>query len=84
MREETFPQLKGWRRLGELLIKLGQFNKAQQVCEVLLGQTSSDKGEEASIYHMLGMVKDNQGEYAEAIIFYEKSIKIHPEDSLSN
>jgi tetratricopeptide (TPR) repeat protein len=69
MREETFPNLKGWERLGNLLIKLGQFNKAQQVCEVLLDQ-ASDEHEEA------GRVKDDQGEYAEAITFYEKSIKI--------
>jgi Tfp pilus assembly protein PilF len=75
MRKETFPQLKGWRRLGNLLIKLGQFNKAEQVCEVLLDQASNER-EEANIYHLLGYVKDNQGEYAEAIMFYEKSIKI--------
>jgi tetratricopeptide (TPR) repeat protein len=75
MRKDTFPQLKGWHRLGTLLVNLGQYNKAQQVCEVLLDQTSNER-EEASINHLLGFVKDNQGEYAEAIIFYEKSIKI--------
>jgi tetratricopeptide (TPR) repeat protein len=75
MRKETFPHLKGWKRLGELLVKLGQFSKAQQVCEVSLDQ-ASDEREEASIYHLLGLVKDKQGEYAEAIKFYEKSIKI--------
>jgi Tfp pilus assembly protein PilF len=76
MREETFPQLKGWQRLGNLLIDLGQFNKAEQVCEVLLDQPS-DEREEAAAYHLLGLVKVNQGEYAEAITFYEKSIKIN-------
>jgi tetratricopeptide (TPR) repeat protein len=75
MREETFPQLEGWERLCNLLNNLGQSNKAQQVCEVLLDQ-ASNQSEEASIYHLLGMVKINQGEYAEAIVIYEKSIKI--------
>jgi hypothetical protein len=28
MREETFPHVNGWHRLGELRIKLGQFDKA--------------------------------------------------------
>jgi tetratricopeptide (TPR) repeat protein len=61
--------------LVNLLIQLGQFNRAQQVCEVLLDQTL-DEREEANNYHMLGLVKDSQGECAEAITFYEKSIKI--------
>jgi tetratricopeptide (TPR) repeat protein len=75
MRVETFPHLKGWRRLCELLIKLDQLDKAQQVCEILLDQSPNER-EEADIYNMLGMVKIKQGEYAEAIIFSEKSIKI--------
>jgi tetratricopeptide (TPR) repeat protein len=76
IRNETFPHEKGWYRLGYLLIKLGQFVKAQQVCEVMLAQTS-DELERANIYHMLGWIKDDQGEYAEAITFYEKSIEIN-------
>jgi hypothetical protein len=31
MREETLSSYEGWDRLGWLLLKLGQFNKAQQV-----------------------------------------------------
>jgi tetratricopeptide (TPR) repeat protein len=73
MREETFSHLKGWSRLSQLLIRLSQFNKAQQVCEVLLDQ-ASDEREEADLYYMLRGTKHGQGEYTEAIIFYEKSI----------
>jgi tetratricopeptide (TPR) repeat protein len=76
MREGIFPHLKGWQRLGNLLIQLGQFNKAQQVCEVLLDQVSNER-EKADTYHMLGLIKENQGEYATAITFYEKSIQIN-------
>jgi tetratricopeptide (TPR) repeat protein len=75
IRKETYPHKKGWDRLAELLIKLGQFNKAQQVCEVMLAQTPSDYGT-ASIYHMLGMVNGHLGKYAEAITFYKKSNEI--------
>jgi tetratricopeptide (TPR) repeat protein len=76
IRKETFPHMKGWYRLGQLLMKLGQFDKAQEVYEAMLAQTTDDR-EEASIYHQLGWIKNNQEEYADAIRFYEKSIEIN-------
>jgi hypothetical protein len=39
--------------------------------EIMLAQTS-DKREEASIYHYLEIIKNNQGAYATTITFYEK------------
>jgi tetratricopeptide (TPR) repeat protein len=76
IREETFPDSEGWYRLGEVLMKMGQSDKAQEVYEVLLDQrtTESEKG---PIYHQLGRVKDNRGEYQEAIACYEKAIDIY-------
>ena len=75
IRQEIFPNEKGWYRLAYLLIKLGQFDKAEQVCEVMLDQTSDDR-EKANIYDQLGWIKDHQKEYAEAITFYERSNEI--------
>jgi tetratricopeptide (TPR) repeat protein len=75
IREETFSGYKGWYRLGYLLIKLGQFDKAQQVYDIMLTQVPDDQ-ERANIYHMLGMVKDGHAEYEEAITSYEESNKI--------
>jgi tetratricopeptide (TPR) repeat protein len=75
IRKETFPHEKGWYRLGNLLVKLGQFDKAQQMFDVMLDQTT-DQCEKSNIYHTLGMVKSSQGNYAEAVGFYENSIKI--------
>jgi tetratricopeptide (TPR) repeat protein len=75
IREETLPDSEGWYRLGELLHKMGQPDKAQQVYEVML-QQASDEGEKAPIYNQLGKVKDDQGQYKEAITFYEKSLAI--------
>jgi hypothetical protein len=40
MREETKGST-GWFRLGELMIKLGQFNKAEELYEILLQQTTT-------------------------------------------
>jgi predicted Zn-dependent protease len=71
MREETSSGAKGWLRLGQLMIKLGQFNKAEELCDILLQQTTNDR-EKSYLYHMLGKVKDDQGKYAEAVRFYEK------------
>jgi tetratricopeptide (TPR) repeat protein len=74
MQEETGGPT-GWLRLGKLMVLVGQFNKAEELYEILLKQTT-DKSIKAHLYDMLGWIKNNQGEYAEAIEFYEKSIKI--------
>jgi Tfp pilus assembly protein PilF len=75
IQEETCSGCKGWYRLGMLLMKLGHFNEAEELYEILL-QLTTDEHEKSHLYHMLGWIKDDQGEYAEAIEFYEKSIKI--------
>jgi tetratricopeptide (TPR) repeat protein len=75
IREETFPNSSGWYRLGEVLRKMGQSGQAEQVYEVLLEQATSED-EKIAIYHQLGRIKDEQGEYKEAIRFYEKSLEI--------
>lgn len=38
IREETFSYEEGWYRLSNLLIKLDQFDEAQQICETMLEQ----------------------------------------------
>ncbi|CAF3864337.1 unnamed protein product [Rotaria sp. Silwood1] len=65
----------GWHQLGELLLKIGQFNKAEELYTALLEQTSNDS-DRAFIYHQLAYVKKNRGEYKEAVSFYEKDLKI--------
>ncbi|CAF1081296.1 unnamed protein product [Adineta steineri] len=75
IREETFPHVEGWERLGLLLIKTGQSNKAQEVYEILLHQTTDQSGK-APIYIQLGSIRDDQGEYQEALTYYEKALVI--------
>ncbi|CAF4375914.1 unnamed protein product, partial [Adineta steineri] len=86
IRQETFPNVEGWFRLGLLLRKMGQFYKAQEVYQVLLLQTTNEN-DKAPIYHQLGWIKDNQGEYPEALTYYEKSLAIYqktlPSDHLT-
>jgi tetratricopeptide (TPR) repeat protein len=75
IREETFPNAEGWSRLGFVLLKMGQPGKAQQVYEILLEQATEESAK-ARIYNQLGYIKDDLGEYQEAIIFYEKDLEI--------
>jgi tetratricopeptide (TPR) repeat protein len=76
IQEATFPDAKGWYRLGLLLLKMSQWDKAQQIYEIMLEQTI-DKSERGHIYHLLGWVKYNQREYKQAITFYEKALEIY-------
>ena len=83
MREESCPNSEGWYRLGEVLRKMGQFRKAQEVYEMLLEQRT-EESRNAGIYNQLGMMKHGQGEYQEAIVFYEKSLEIKTETLAPN
>jgi tetratricopeptide (TPR) repeat protein len=83
MREETFPNNEGWERLGLVLLQMGQSEKAQQVYEILLEQATEESAK-APIYHQLGLIKNRQGEYQEAITFYEKALEIHKKSLPSN
>ena len=82
-REEIDPDCKEWYRLGKLFLKLGQPDKAQQVYEVLLNQTTDDI-EKALSYHHIGWAKDDKGEYEESLIFYEKALQIRQQLLPSN
>ncbi|CAF1117988.1 unnamed protein product [Adineta steineri] len=65
----------GWKRLGSLLLKIGKFNKAEELHSVLLEQTS-DVGDKATYYHQVGYVKGKQGDYEKAIWYCEQGFEI--------
>jgi tetratricopeptide (TPR) repeat protein len=66
----------GWERLGNLLLKIGRLDKAEELYEVLLEQIS-DESDKAHYYHQLGYIKNAQGDYEKAIWYYEKSLEIY-------
>ncbi|CAF3650270.1 unnamed protein product [Rotaria sp. Silwood1] len=76
----------GWYGMGQLLLKIGQFAKAEELYTTLLEQALNDS-EKAYIYHELGRVKWQQGQYEKEIAFYEKYLEIYrktlPEDHAS-
>jgi tetratricopeptide (TPR) repeat protein len=71
IREETFPNYKEWFQLSLVLCKMSQFNKAPQIYEILLEETTNES-EKGYIYDRLGAAHDDKGDYQKAIKFYKK------------
>ena len=65
----------GWYRLGNLMLKVGHFNQAEELYNELLDNTFNDT-DRAYIYQQLGWIKEDQGQYDQAVSLYEKSLKI--------
>jgi len=63
-------------QLGALMIRLGDFNKAEEVYRKLV-ETTSDELERAHIFYQLGQIKYNQEKHQEANSFYQKALKIY-------
>ncbi|CAF1158658.1 unnamed protein product [Adineta steineri] len=76
IRQESYPDSEGWARLGSVLIDMGQFDKAEEIYKVLLDQTNDDE-DKAPLYANIGLIKDDQGKYEEALTLYEKSLAIY-------
>ncbi|CAF1324132.1 unnamed protein product [Adineta steineri] len=73
----------GWERLGNLLLKVGQFNKAEELYNVLLEQASNE--DKKQHYHnQLGLVHSNQGNYKKATWYYEQGFEIQQKTLPSN
>ncbi|CAF4713218.1 unnamed protein product, partial [Rotaria socialis] len=66
---------RGWRRMGKLMLQVGHFDQAEELYNELL-ENASDDSDRAIIYHHLGWLKDKQGEYQQAVTFYEKDLEI--------
>ena len=62
----------GWDRLGQLLLKVGQPKKAEEVYEILLKQETDEK-RKGDIYHRLGSAKCHQNQYQEALDYYHQA-----------
>ena len=74
IREEVVGET-GWERLSMLLVKIGHFNKAQELYNVLLNQPFG-RHKEAMYYNNLGYIKNAQGDHKKAIECHEKALEI--------
>ncbi|CAF1466940.1 unnamed protein product, partial [Rotaria magnacalcarata] len=73
----------GWYRMGQLMLKVGHFDQAEELHQELLKGASTDS-DIAYIYHQLGWLKVDQGKYPKAIKFLEKSLKVYEQILSSN
>ena len=83
MRDAT-NGVTGWYRLGQLLLTVNALNKAEDLYMTLIERTALDSHERGHIYHMLGMIKNSQGDYPTAVSFLEKSLKIQEQKHSRN
>ncbi|CAF4255213.1 unnamed protein product [Adineta steineri] len=67
----------------DFLVKIGQFNKAEELYNILLKQTS-DKGEKQHYYNQLGFLHSNHGDYDKAFWYYKKALEIEQKTRSSN
>ena len=75
MQKETEGQT-AWHRLGKLLLKLGVFDKAEEIFNMLLSETN-DNRDKTILFNQLALVKCGIEEYGEAIYFFEKAYEIY-------
>ncbi|CAF1026034.1 unnamed protein product [Adineta steineri] len=67
-----------WRKLGQLMIKMGQFDSALKTFETLLETNdSNDKTENAFLHNQVGYILKQQNKLKEAFFHYQESIKIN-------
>ena len=75
IREETTCP-SGMNRLCLLLIKIGKFDKAEYLCEMLLNQ-NLDPSDEAYFYNNLGYLKSQQSDQESALLLHRRALQIH-------
>ena len=66
----------GCSGLGWIFAKIGQSEKAEELYQVLLNKSSSDK-ERGHYFNQLGYVYINMGEYLKALSYFERSLQIY-------
>ncbi|CAF2072274.1 unnamed protein product [Rotaria magnacalcarata] len=67
---------RGWHRMGgQLMLKVGYFDQAEEPYNELL-ENASDDSNRAHVYHQLGVMHYHQCKYQQAVTFYEKDLEI--------
>lgn len=74
---EEIEDVRVSHRLGHLMIKMGEFDRAEQFfCGIINATSNQDLQEIAQLYHQLGFVKYSQGDHSTALKHFEKSREI--------
>ncbi|CAF4300576.1 unnamed protein product, partial [Rotaria sordida] len=63
-------------KLGHLMLKMGEFNQAEEIYAPQLDSTDENNWRRHShLNHQLGYVNSEKGDYKTALLFYEKALK---------
>ncbi|CAF3692473.1 unnamed protein product [Rotaria socialis] len=65
---------EGWYRMGQLMLKVGHFDQAEELYNELLENASDDNL--ATSYNNIGLVYNHMGDYKKALEFYGKDFEI--------
>ncbi|CAF0817770.1 unnamed protein product [Rotaria sordida] len=80
---EEFAWTTGWSRIGDILIAMSEFEKAEHLYKLLLERVSSDE-KRSEYYFQLATVYKEMGENSKALSYYEKSLDIDQKTLSSN
>ena len=72
---KEIPGASEWGRLGHLLIKLNQLDKAEEIY-THLQQQSYNQDQRAIYYHQLGRIRSDRADYEKAIEYYTEAFNI--------
>jgi tetratricopeptide (TPR) repeat protein len=82
--QKEFTNSKGFLSLGQMLIKTKQFDKAKDVFQVLLNNTSADNEKQlADIHRNLGYINEKLKDFSTALFHYEAQLRYLPSDHSS-
>ena len=74
---KTIQGPTGLHRLGTLMIKMGEFSKAEEIFVALASKASkSDRKQLASLQNQLGYIHDEKGDLNKALAHYRQSLEI--------
>ncbi len=74
----------GWKRLGDLMVRIGEYDKAEEIYQIIHNSTSEGDDIRAVLYIELGSVKKYKGEYENAFLFFEKGLELAKKDHKLN
>ncbi|CAF1469538.1 unnamed protein product [Adineta steineri] len=72
-------------RLGKLLIKMGEFDKAEEIVKTLLKTISNvDRKQIVSLYNQFGYICKEKANFSEALIYHGKALELQQQIPLQN
>jgi tetratricopeptide (TPR) repeat protein len=67
------------RSLGNILIKMGEYNKAERYFQMILEHLTEAEETTPYIYLFLGIINDNKGYYQKALEYQQQALKLYME-----